>query len=287
MRMAFMLAACMLLYACGNEPEPSAPAESGADELERTAAAHADDTPVASPLAEAVPDRGVIGTDIAYGELEGSNLYGYLSLPADATGPVPGVIVIHEWWGLNDNIRSLADRLAGLGYAALAVDLYAGNVASTPDEAAGFMRALMENEGAGEDNLRQAHAYLVDAVGSTTTGVIGWCLGGRWSLRTALLLPEEIDATVIYYGTVTDDEAQLETLSMPILGIFAGEDAVIPTDSVERFRDALARLGKDAEVRIYPGVQHAFSNPSGGVYDEAAATDAWQRTVEFLSANLR
>jgi carboxymethylenebutenolidase len=277
------------LCACGADaPETAASSDSaGVAELARTAEAHRDDSPVPSPAATADTDRDVVGTRIAYGERDGGNLYGYLSLPADATGPVPGLLVIHEWWGLNDNIRAMTDRLAAEGYAALAVDLYDGGVAAQPSEAIEYMRVLMENSGAAEDNLRQAHDYLVGAVGSPSTGVIGWCLGGRWSLKAALLLPDEIDATVIYYGTVTADEAELSTLEMPILGIFASEDTVVPADTVVAFQDALERLGKQADVRIYDGVDHAFANPSGTAYDKPAADDAWTRTTAFLSENLR
>jgi carboxymethylenebutenolidase len=106
-------------------------------------------------------------------------------------------------------------------------------------------------------------------------------------LQTALSLPAELDAMVMYYGQVVADEAQLATLKMPILGLFGAEDASIPVASVQVFRVALNRLGKDADVRIYSGVGHAFANPSGGTYDADAAEDAWQRTITFLHRTMR
>ena len=100
-------------------------------------------------------------------------------------------------------------------------------------------------------------------------------------------MPEKIDATVIYYGGVTDDKAELDTLQMPILGLFAGIDPVVPPDTVVAFRDALNELGKDAEVHIYPEAKHAFANPSGMAYDAVAAEDAWVRTTVFLAEHLQ
>lgn len=250
------------------------------------AAAHADDKPVATQAALSEPAAPVRGEMIQYGEVAGRPLNGYLARPADTAGPLPALIVIHEWWGLNDNIKQTAERLAGEGFAALAVDLYDGGVAAQPKEAMKLMQALNENSARAEENLRQAHAYLAEQLLAPRTGSIGWCLGGRWSLRTALLLPDELDAAVIYYGTVTTDEAQLATLQMPILGNFADDDPIIPLDMVEAFTATLTRLGKDVDVKVYENTKHAFSNPSGMAYQPEAAAHAWQRSTTFLRAHL-
>jgi carboxymethylenebutenolidase len=202
-----------------------------------------------------------------------------------AEGPLPGIIVIHEWWGLNDNIRSMAEQLAGEGYRALAVDLYEGASASTPDEAQSLMRASMEKSGELAENLKQAYAYLSD--GGQKVGTIGWCFGGGWSLQTALALPEDVDATVIYYGRIVTDKAELEKLSMPILGIFGAADEGIPVESVKGFEVALKELGKNASVHIYEGADHAFANPSGQNYQAEPAKDAWQKTLAFFSEHLK
>ncbi len=257
-------------------------------EAERTAAAHAGDKPVASPLATAEPAQRVNTREAIYTRIDGENVTGWLAWPADReTAGLPGVIVIHEWWGLNDNIRSTAERLAAEGYVVLAVDLYRGGRGETPKEAMQLMQQLNAAEDTGRENLAAAYDYLKDVMGATKIASVGWCLGGRWSLQAALRLPDKLDGMVMYYGAVVTDPAQLATLQMPILGHFASTDPIVPPASVETFAATLTELGKDAEVHIYPDTQHAFSNPSGMAYNAAAAELAWQRTTAFLAAHLR
>lgn len=265
----------------------AAPPARPADVVQATAAAHATDRPEASPAATTAPARPVTGMSVAYGQAGDQPINGYLARPADAGPGTPGLIVIHEWWGLNDNIRQVTERLAGEGYVALAVDLYGGKAASEPKDAMALMQRLQGQVDEANANLRQAYAYLTDTAGAPRVGVVGWCLGGQWSLRTALLLPADIDATVIYYGSVPTDAATLAPLEMPILGNFAENDPIIPPATVKAFAATLEELGKTADIKIYPGAQHAFSNPSGTAYDAAAAADAWQRTTAFFRRYLR
>jgi carboxymethylenebutenolidase len=223
-----------------------------------------------------------------YTSVNGESVTGWLSWPTDSVpGDLPALIVIHEWWGLNDNIRQKSERLAGEGYVTLAVDLYRGKTGATPKEAMQLMQSLDQDKGAGRENLAAAYDYLANVVRSEKVGVIGWCLGGQWSLQASLRLPEELDAAVIYYGNVTDDKAQLATLKMPILGLFAAKDPVVPLPSVIAFRDALKELGKPADIQIYSEARHGFANPSGTAYDPEAAADAWQRTTAFLGEHLQ
>ena len=259
------------------------------DSLEqRTANEHASDSPAATPAATAEPAQRVNSRPVIYTSQDGEEIEGWLAWPAGAPADgLPALIVIHEWWGLNDNIRAASERLAAEGYVTLAVDLYHGKTGTTPKEAMPLMFALNDEMERGRDNLAAAYEYLDTVVQADRIGVIGWCLGGRWSLQAALRLPEKIDATVIYYGGVTDDKAELDTLEMPILGLFAGTDPVVPPDTVVAFRDALNELGKDAEVHIYPDAKHAFANPSGMAYDAVAAEDAWARTTAFLAEHLQ
>ncbi len=246
---------------------------------------HEGDAPVATEAARTEPAAEVETQTVAYATVNGQQVQGYLARPMGAEGPLPGVIVIHEWWGLNDNIRSMAEQLAGQGYRALAVDLYGGASASTPDEAQTLMRAALEKSGELTENLKQAYAYLSD--GGQKVGTIGWCFGGGWSLQTALVLPEDIDATVIYYGRVVTEKAELEKLRMPILGIFGAEDDGIPVDSVRAFESALKELGKNASIHVYEGANHAFANPSGQNYKAEPANDAWQKTLAFFGEHLK
>lgn len=246
---------------------------------------HADDDTSSNPASEALPSAAVDTETVEYATVDGETATGYLAQPAGATGPLPGILVIHEWWGLNDNIRSMAEQLAAEGYRALAVDLYGGQTGSTPDEAMALMSASMEKRDALTENLKQAFAYLEGD--GQRVGTIGWCFGGGWSLGTALALPNDVDATVIYYGRLVTDEAELEPLQMPILGFFGELDGGIPVDSVRAFEDALTSLEKNAEIHVYDGADHAFANPSGQNYQQAPAQDAWERTLSFFERHLK
>jgi carboxymethylenebutenolidase len=222
---------------------------------------------------------------MAYAEVGDQNVYGYWSAPADAFEPLPAVIMIHEWWGLNDNVRAMADRLAAEGYMVLAVDLYRGQTASTPEEARALMLNVVEDPDLARENIRGAYQFL-EAIGAPRIGSLGWCFGGGWSLNTAQLFPDDLDASVIFYGQVTDDEDKLRPVNVPILGLFAEDDTGIKVATAIAFGEALARLRKDHEIHIYPGVGHAFANPTGTHYNAEAAEDAWLKTVEFLSRHL-
>ena len=179
---------------------------SDADYMAAMAAMHASDTPVPSAAAVEKPAQPVTGAEVVYATVGGKEVHGYLSRPAAAKGPLPGIIVVHEWWGLNDNIRRMTDRLAGEGYEALAVNLYDAPAAKTPEEAKKLMLVAMADKDAVKDNLRQAYAYLHDHEHATAMGVLGWCFGGGWALQTALLFPDKLDAMVMYYGQPVTDE---------------------------------------------------------------------------------
>ena len=147
------------------------------------------------------------------------------------------------------------------------------------------MLEVVEDPDLARHNIRGAYEFL-EAIGAPRIGSLGWCFGGGWSLNTAQLFPDELDATVIYYGQVTDDEEKLRPVNVPILGLFAADDTGIKVAGVVAFREALERLRKDHEVHIYPGVGHAFANPTGRHYNAEAANDAWLKTVEFLGRHL-
>lgn len=260
---------------------------SDAGYLAAMTALHASDTPVASPIAEIAPRQPVTGRDVVYATVGGKPVRGYLAQPKTVKGALPAVIVIHEWWGLNDNIRHMADRLAGEGYTALAVDLYNGQSANAPAQARAMMKKVLADTDAAESNLKQAYAYLHDIAHAPRIGVIGWCFGGGWSLQTALMLPDRIAATVMYYGRPVDNVAALSKLKMPLIGFFGEEDRGITVADVNAFQRALKQAHVNAEIHEYPGAGHAFANPSGQNYRPAAANDAWRRTVAFLDRYLQ
>tara|TARA_R110002096_G_scaffold154_27_gene992 strand:+ start:7664 stop:8569 length:906 start_codon:yes stop_codon:yes gene_type:complete len=247
---------------------------------------HANDSGVASEAAKISPAKPVISQTMAYTEYKDELVYGYFSAPADMFEPLPAVIMIHEWWGLNDNVRAMADRLAGEGYIVFAVDLFGGKTATTPAAARVLMLEAIEDVESGRANIQAAFEFVKNTAGAPKVGSLGWCFGGGWSLTTAQLFPNDLDAAVIYYGQVTDDEELLRPVNAPILGLFAAEDTGIKVETVTAFRDTLQRLRKEHIVHIYPGVGHAFANPTGRRYDAAAASDAWVRTLDFLQEHL-
>ncbi|WP_050433272.1 dienelactone hydrolase family protein [Chondromyces crocatus] len=216
-------------------------------------------------------------------QVEGSTAY--LSLPLDAKAPLPGVVVIHEWWGLNEHIRHWTDRLAEDGYAALAVDLYGGKVAANADDAMAAMKAV-NDEGALKI-LRGANRFLETdpRTRSPRTGSIGWCFGGAWSLQLAMHEPA-LDAAVIYYGRLVTDVAALQAIRAPVLGVFGNKDGGIPPKAVDEFDKALHEAGVMHSILRYDA-DHAFANPSGKRYDEKAAEDAWKHVRAFLAMHLK
>jgi len=283
-RNLLMMASILLLAATGITPVM---AMSDQQYMLAMADMHADDASSASPATLHKPAQPVRGTDLVYATVDGKAVHGYLSKPAHGKKPLPGIIVIHEWWGLNDNIRRMADQLAGEGYTALAVDLYGGQSAKDPNEAKKLMSGVFKNPNAAKVNLKQAYAYLHDREHASRIGVIGWCFGGGWSLQTALLLPGQINAAVMYYGKPVDDVAALSTLRMPLMGFFGEQDMGITVQDVQAFQKALKEAKVNAEIHEYPDAGHAFANPSGDRYRPAAAADAWKRTLAFFARCLK
>jgi carboxymethylenebutenolidase len=169
----------------------------------------------------------------------------YLSLPPGAKPPLPGLVVIHEWWGLNEHIKHYADRFAAEGYAALAVDLFGGQVATTPDQAMNLTKAV--DAAVARDTLRAAYAALASdpRIKATRRGSIGWCFGGKWSLNLALAEPG-LNAAVVYYGHIPTDPGALAPLKAPLLAIFGARDGSIPLETVKKFEAALKQNGAQA-----------------------------------------
>ena len=202
-------------------------------------------------------------------------------------GPFPGVIVIHEWWGLNDWVKDQASKLADQGYAALAIDLYRGKVATTPDEAHEIMRAVPEDRA--KRDLHAAFEYLASQanVKKNRIGAIGWCMGGGYALDVALQEPT-LSAAVINYGHLATDAEALKKINAPILGLFGAQDKGITPEDVQKFEQTMKQLGKKIAVKEYDDAGHAFENPNNKQgYREADTQDALKRTLDFLSETLK
>ena len=206
---------------------------------------------------------------------------GYFARPEGA-GSYPGVVMIHENRGLRPEIRTAAEDLAKEGYMVLAVDLL-GSPVESQEEARSLTANFKQEEGI--QNMRAAAAFLRNQ-GATKVGSWGWCFGGRQSLELAMS-GEKLDATVVYYGggmaTTTE---RLAPITWPVLGIFGDEDRAIPVEMVRDFETSLNTLGIENEIHIYPGVGHAFANPSNANHAPAETADAWAKTLDFLDTHL-
>jgi len=210
----------------------------------------------------------------------GKTVSAALAVPAQT--PAATVLLVHEWWGLNDQIKSMAAELGKLGYLALAVDLFNGQVATTPDDAKKLIGAV--DPAVATDTVKSWVAWLKKEPRSNgKVATVGWCFGGGWSLNAALAEPA--DATVVYYGNVAKTAAELAPLKGPVLGHFAEKDEWINHAMVDGFTAEMKAAGKSLEAHWYDA-NHAFANPTGAAYDQADAALAWQRTVDFLKRTI-
>jgi carboxymethylenebutenolidase len=220
---------------------------------------------------------------------EGVTIRAYLVGP-QGKGPRPAIIVIQEWWGLNEHVKDIARRYANEGYVVLAPDLYSrlGNKVTTDPTEAGKLMGMLKQED-GLKDLRASLAYLktVPEVSQGTIGVTGFCMGGSF----ALLLPcttDAVKAAVPFYGQVPNPDTPLQKLGCPVLYIYGEEDGWITKADVQRLATALKKYNKSGEIKTYPGAQHAFFNDTRkDVYKAAEAKDAWARALAFFKQHLQ
>jgi carboxymethylenebutenolidase len=215
---------------------------------------------------------------------------GYLVYPVSSNDTVgkklPAVVMIHEWWGLNENIKNMANLLAKQGFVVLAADLYKGEVANNPERAMELVQTVRNNQNNSINNLQSAVKYLslLPNVDSSKIASLGWCFGGGQSLQLALNSQDHpLAATILYYGTpLVTDKALLSKIKWPVLGIFGDKDQSIPIEEIKQFGNSLNQSGITNNIHIYKGVGHAFANPSGDNYAPKETEDAWQKTLSFL-----
>ena len=198
--------------------------------------------------------------------------------------PAPSVLLIHEWWGLNDQIKAVAAELAREGYVALAVDMYNGKVAATPDEAGQYMKAV-KPELATETLQKWVAWARANEKTTDHVGTIGWCFGGGWSLNASIATP--VEATIVYYGSVAREAAALKALKGPVMGHFAEKDKWINKEMVDGFVEQMKLAGQPAPEVFWYDADHAFANPSGARYDQEDAQLAWSRSLGFFNSNLK
>lgn len=227
----------------------------------------------------------VIRTEALQFPYDGGTTAGFLARP-EGDGPFPGVIVVQEWWGLDDHIRDVAQRLAREGFAALAPDLYHGRVAREPNEAEKLMIALDMNRASRELACGADHLASQPYIRGRGIGAMGFCMGGGLALTLACDSPH-IRAAAPFYGVNPDPIDKVQNLRGPVLAIYAEHDSWAAPSVREELRQALEQYGRQHEIRAYPGTQHAFFNDTReDVYNHEAATDAWNRALAMFRENL-
>jgi carboxymethylenebutenolidase len=227
-----------------------------------------------------IPAFADAGTAVSY-KSGSETVTAILYLP-QGSGPFPALVVVHEYWGLNDWVKQQAAKLAGEGYAALAIDLYRGKVGTTPDEAHELMRGLAPDRVSRD--LKAAFDYLASRrdVDPKRIGDIGWCMGGGYALDLAIAEPR-LAAAVINYGHLMTDAASIQSIRAPVLGIFGGQDRGIPVEDVRNFERLMKAAGKPVEIVVYPDAGHGFQNPNNKQgYRAADAAEAWRQITAFL-----
>ena len=217
---------------------------------------------------------------------DGKPTAGYLAVPKSGSGP--GVLVFQEWWGLVPHIERMCDRLAEVGFTALAPDMYSGRTTTNPDEAGRLMMALEVPRVAADVKGALDFLRKHKACASAKVGVTGFCLGGQLALWTACTYPARIGACVDFYGVHPNLQPDVAKLRAPLLGMFAEKDAYVNAEVVGALADRLTKAKKTFEFKTYEGVGHAFMNDSRkDAYDAEAARDAWNRTVDFFNAHVK
>jgi carboxymethylenebutenolidase len=241
---------------------------------------------VAAPFFFWAPRAQCAKTQAVHFQSGKETIDGFLAEP-DKPGRYPGVIVIHDWWGLTDWVKQQTAKLADQGFVALAVDLYGGKVAANSDEAAQLSGALNDDQVVLE--LMNGILYLttLNEVERDRIGAVGWAMGGYYALRLAMHVPR-LGACVDNYGALPTDPNEIEAMAAPVLGNFGADDrGVTPTD-VDGFKKTMKNLNRIVDVKVYDGAGHSFENPSdASTYRPEAAQDAWNRTVSFLNKSLK
>jgi carboxymethylenebutenolidase len=208
---------------------------------------------------------------------------GYLATPGSGKGP--GILVIQEWWGLVGHIKAVCDRFAAAGFSALAPDMYHGKTASEPDGAGKLFMAL--NIEQAEKDLRGAATYLTGHSSTAKLGAVGFCMGGQLALFAGCTNPS-IGAVVNFYGVHPNVKPDYSKLSGPVLGLFGEKDGFVSPEVARGVEAAIKKAGKQVEIKIYPGRDHAFFNDENkAAYHKADADDAWKRTTDFFKTHLK
>ena len=239
----------------------------------------------AGPQSFAAPEKKTPGGEMITLGSGADGTSAYLAHPKEP-GAHPGVVVLHERWGLTGQIKGVADRLAAAGYVALAPDLFEGKIPGDAGWAHQFEMDLNENRA--QRHIRDAVARLrsPEGAGGARVGLLGFGMGGHLALESALA-GADIQAAIMFYGKVETSPRTLSKLEVPLLGIFGRDDRVVPREEAEAFRDALKSAGKKATIVVLADAQHGFFNEERPSYNPEDSVGAWAHTTSFFAEHLQ
>jgi carboxymethylenebutenolidase len=274
-----LLALLAPLTRAGNPSAPAAPASAAS-----TGEVIAPGSAAAAKTGPGLLAPGKVGADYVSFQAGDETVRGYLAWPGGA-GPFPAIVMIHEWWGLTPWVKEQARKIASLGYVVLAVDLYRGEMATDPAKAHELMRGLPDDRA--ERYLLAAFNYLYGQkyTQKNNVGSIGWCMGGGFSARLAVLEPR-LKAAVINYGALPEDEKKIKGIKAALLGNFGALDSGIPKTDVEAFAKKFQAAGGRFEYHIHYAAGHGFMNETNPNHNVAASADAWIYIQSFLAKEL-
>lgn len=268
-------------------------AASGCSRSDAPSAQREESSATAPPAAETTEDgqNAAIGRDVTaeslpYAEINNELVYGHFAIPVDMIDPYPAIILVHDWWGLTDDVRARAERLAAEGYIVLAVDLFFERTAASVSAARELEIELIENPDRAQQNLRQAIDFIGASSGAPRIAILGYGLGGGLALNASLTMPERLDAVVSYYGPVQTDEDALQSASVPFQGFFLEGDRAVRIENVRTFNDIMSAVNDDVDIRIYGEGRRGFADPGSSTYDPALAAETWQHMLSFLDSTL-
>ncbi|MFK8052308.1 MAG: dienelactone hydrolase family protein [Woeseiaceae bacterium] len=282
----FLVMAVVVLGAC----QPKTPVEAvdkanaSPESTESTTSGTASEEP---PLPANAEPLLVEAQLMSYSETDDGLIRGYFAYPQSMVEPLPAILLIHDWWGLDQVVKDTADRLASDGYMVLAVDLFDGKVATSTPEAAALSRDLIEQTDAADSNIKDAHRFLTAVAGAPDVASMGWSMGGYWAVKTTRLLPGQVGAAVNFYGQIDDDPELIQQIDAPLLGLFGANDRSVETARIRDYSAVAKEAGLDMTLHVYPEVSSGFANPEDARYNVDVAEDAWQRTMVFLNLHLR
>lgn len=220
---------------------------------------------------------------VQYGDPE-KNFRGFLARPIDE-GNYPAILMTHEWWGVNQNLKNRARRLAHEGFIVLAVDLYEGEVADNYDDATECSSKVKESMELSIEHLNAAEEFLRSLSSSNgKVASLGWCFGASITIQHGF--QSQLDAQVLYYGSLDFDESLLSKINWPVIGFYGGQDFDVPVDSVTKFSNILDKNKVENEIYIYKDEGHGFANPTGPAHSEEVSNDSWGKMVNFLKKHL-